>query len=143
MHAHSLLALVLAFGCASAAPDGGATREPHTEERTSGADQRSANGVLTGRASYYSDRLAGRRTASGERYNPRALTAANRELPFGTRLRVTRVDTGASVVVRVNDRGPFGSRQRILDLSRAAAERLDMIRAGVIEVRAEVIVESQ
>jgi rare lipoprotein A len=95
--------------------------------------------VLEGRASYYSDRLAGRSTASGEPYDPRRLTAASRDLPFGTRVRVTRVDTGASVVVRINDRGPFRDRRRILDLSRAAAERLDMIRAGVVDIQAEIL----
>ena len=95
--------------------------------------------VLRGEASYYASSLAGRRTASGERYNPRAFTAANRTLPFGTRLRVTRVDTGESVEVRVNDRGPFGQRMRILDLSRAAADMLGMGRRGHIEVEATII----
>lgn len=95
--------------------------------------------VLTGAASYYHDSLAGRSTASGEPYDPRQFTAANRTLPFGTVLRVIRVDTGASVIVRVNDRGPFGRRRRIVDLSRAAAEELDMIRRGVVQVRAEVL----
>lgn len=99
----------------------------------------SANDVMTGRASYYADSLAGRPTASGEPYDPTELTAAHRDLPFGTRVRVTRVDTGATVEVRINDRGPFRDRSRILDLSRAAAERLDMVRAGVIEIRAEVL----
>ncbi|MEQ8893103.1 MAG: septal ring lytic transglycosylase RlpA family protein, partial [Sandaracinaceae bacterium] len=90
---------------------------------------------------YYSDALAGRSTASGEPYDPGELTAATRDLPFDTRVRVTRVDTGESVVVRVNDRGPFGDRRRIIDLSRAAAERLHMIREGVIEVRVEILAE--
>lgn len=95
--------------------------------------------VLTGAASYYHDSLAGRPTASGEPYDPGEFTAANRELPFGTVLRIVRVDTGASVIVRVNDRGPFGRRRRIVDLSRAAAEELDMIARGVVQVRAEVL----
>ncbi|MGF1466046.1 MAG: septal ring lytic transglycosylase RlpA family protein [Sandaracinaceae bacterium] len=95
--------------------------------------------MLRGRASYYSDALAGRSTASGEPYDPRALTAASRDLPFGTRVRVTRTDTGASVVVRINDRGPFRDHRRILDLSRAAAEALDMIRAGVVPIEAEIL----
>lgn len=99
--------------------------------------------VLEGRASYYSDRLAGRSTASGEPYRPTELTAASRDLPFHSLVRVSRLNEDgqpiASVVVRVNDRGPFGDRSRILDLSRAAAERLDMIRAGVIRVRVEVL----
>ena len=94
---------------------------------------------MSGAASYYSDALAGRPTASGEPYDPRAFTAANRDLPFGTVLRVVRIDTGASVIVRVNDRGPFGQRRRIVDLSRAAAERLDMISRGVVNVRVEVL----
>jgi len=112
----------------------------HTATTLSSADEaREPLRVLRGRASYYADSLAGNRTASGERYDPRALTAASRDLPFGTMVRVVREDTGASVVVRVNDRGPFGDRRRILDLSRAAAEQLDMIRAGVISIRAEVL----
>lgn len=98
-----------------------------------------ARRILRGRASYYHDSLAGNPTASGEPYDPRRRTAASRTLPFGTRLRVTRLDTGATTVVRVNDRGPFGDRRRILDLSRRAADDLDMIRAGVIRIRAEII----
>lgn len=95
--------------------------------------------TLEGEASYYSDHLAGHKTASGERYRPQALTAAHRTLPLGTVLRVTRRDGKRSVVVRINDRGPFGSERRILDLSRAAFERLGKLRAGVLEVRAEVV----
>ena len=95
--------------------------------------------TLQGQASYYSDRLAGHKTASGERYHPGALTAAHRSLPLGTVLRVTRTDGKRTVYVRVNDRGPFGSERRILDLSRAAFERLGKLRAGVLEVRAEVV----
>jgi rare lipoprotein A len=95
--------------------------------------------ILEGRASYYSDALAGNRTANGERYNPRAMTAAHRTLKFGTQVRVTRRDTQRSVVVRINDRGPFGDRRRIIDLSRAAAQALGMIRAGVVDVEVEVL----
>ncbi|MFT3922601.1 MAG: septal ring lytic transglycosylase RlpA family protein [Myxococcales bacterium] len=95
--------------------------------------------VLRGQASFYANSLRGHPTASGERYDPRKLTAANRTLPFGTRLRVTRLDNGKSVVVTVNDRGPFGHRRRILDLSRAAAEQLDMLGAGVVQVQAQVV----
>ncbi len=95
--------------------------------------------TLTGRASYYSDRLAGRSTASGEPYRTTEFTAASRDLRFGTILRVTRVDTGAVTYARVNDRGPFGDRRRVIDLSRAAAEELGMIRAGVVDVRVEIV----
>jgi rare lipoprotein A len=100
-----------------------------------------AGKVLLGKASYYADSLAGNRTASGEVYDPKAFTAAHRTLKFGTVVRVVRPDTGASVTVRITDRGPFaGKRQgRIIDLSRAAAERLQMLRAGVVTVRVEVL----
>lgn len=95
--------------------------------------------VQRGSASYYADKFAGRSTASGAPYEPRGFTAAHRSLPFGTILRVTRVDGGQVVYVRVTDRGPFGSRGRILDLSRAAAEQLGMLRAGVVKIKAEVL----
>lgn len=95
--------------------------------------------VQQGYASYYSDRLAGRSTANGEAYDPSELTAAHRTLPFGTRVAVRRVDTGARVDVRINDRGPFAGRQRIIDLSRAAAEAIAMIRAGVVAVTVQVL----
>ena len=90
----------------------------------------------TGKASYYGDRHHGNKTASGERFDQHALTAAHRSLPFGTRVRVTNLSNDKSVVVRINDRGPF-VRGRIIDVSRAAAERLDMLRAGVVPVRLE------
>ena len=95
--------------------------------------------TLQGEASYYSDGLAGHPTASGELYRPLAFTAAHRKLPLGTVLRITRRDGTRVVYVRVNDRGPYGGKGRILDLSRAAAEQLGMLRAGVLQVRAEVV----
>lgn len=93
-----------------------------------------------GTASYYAGKFIGRTTANGEIYNPKALTAAHRSLPFGTRVRVRRLASGSqgSVVVRINDRGPF-KRGRIIDLSRAAARELGMIREGVVEVRLEIV----
>lgn len=95
--------------------------------------------TLRGRASYYADSLAGNSTASGEPYDPAALTAAHRTLPFGTVVRVRSLASSRSVVVRINDRGPFGDRRRIIDLSRAAATELEMLRAGVIEVEVDVL----
>ena len=77
-------------------------------------------------------------TATGERFDKRAMTAAHKTLPFGTRVRVTRADTGKSVVVRINDRGPFKP-GRIIDLSEKAAEDLGMTRAGVTPVKLEVL----
>jgi rare lipoprotein A len=95
-----------------------------------------------GAASYYADKYHGRPTASGEIFNQRDLTAAHRSLPFGTRVKVTRLTNQRSVVVRINDRGPFAP-GRILDLSRAAAEALGMVEAGLAEVRVEVLTPSQ
>jgi rare lipoprotein A len=86
-----------------------------------------------GIASYYGPGFHGRRTASGERFNQHAMTAAHRTLPFGTRVRVTSLGNGKAVVVRINDRGPF-SRGRVIDLSRGAAVQLGIIRAGVANV---------
>lgn len=93
---------------------------------------------VRGIASYYSDSLAGRLTASGEPYEPTAFTAAHRTYPFGSIVRVIREDSGQMVYVRINDRGPF-VRGRVVDLSRAAAEALDMIRRGVVRVRLELV----
>ncbi|MCE8038419.1 septal ring lytic transglycosylase RlpA family protein [Halomonas sp. MCCC 1A11062] len=87
-----------------------------------------------GKASFYADRYHGRKTASGERHDRNALTAAHRSLPFGTHVRVTRLDNGRETVVRINDRGPF-VRGRVIDVSRRAAEELDMIGPGVVNVR--------
>jgi rare lipoprotein A len=95
--------------------------------------------TLLGEASYYSDIFTGRKTASGEPYDPKRYTAAHRSLPFGTVLRVRRKDTGHVVYVRVNDRGPFGKKRRILDLSKAAAEHLGMLRRGIADVRIEIV----
>jgi rare lipoprotein A len=89
-----------------------------------------------GTASYYGKAHHGKRTASGERFNQNALTAAHRTLAFGTRVKVTNLDNGRSVVVRINDRGPFG-RGRIIDVSKAAAEQLNMLRSGTARVRLE------
>lgn len=93
------------------------------------------SGGPMGLASYYAE---GARTASGEKLIPGELTAAHPTLPFGTRLRVTRVDTGRSVIVRVNDRGPF-VKGRIVDVSHSAAEQLGLIRNGVAKVKIDVV----
>ena len=84
--------------------------------------------------SWYGDRFAGRPTASGELFDPNQMTAAHKTLPFGTRLRLTHPETGKTVVVRINDRGPF-TRGRELDVSRAAAEALGFKDAGVATLK--------
>jgi len=94
--------------------------------------------TFTGGASWYGPGFAGRRTASGEIFDPSDLTAAHRTLPFGTRVRVTDLETGASVELRINDRGPFLP-ARVIDLSRAGAEALNAVGRGVIDVRVEVL----
>lgn len=91
-----------------------------------------------GFASWYNRGFHGLQTASGELYDHDAFTAAHRSLPLGSWVRVTRLDTGASVDVRINDRMPAGP-GHIIDLSGAAARRLDLLRIGVSQVRAEVI----
>jgi rare lipoprotein A len=93
---------------------------------------------MIGLATWYGGKHHGGPTASGERFNMRDLTAAHRRLPFGTRVRVTNLRNGKSVTVRINDRGPYG-RGRIIDLSWAAAREIDMIEAGVVRVRLEVL----
>ena len=87
--------------------------------------------VQAGQASWYGPGFHGRRTANGETFNTNALTAAHRTLPFGTRIRVTNPKTGRSIVVRVNDRGPY-AHGRVIDLSRASAQAIGM--DGVAEV---------
>ncbi|MEQ7920709.1 septal ring lytic transglycosylase RlpA family protein [Xanthomonas sp. WHRI 1810A] len=92
----------------------------------------------TGSASYYAARHQGQRTASGERYDQTSLTAAHRQLPFGTRVQVTNLDNDKQTVVRINDRGPH-TRGRLIDVSRAAAEQLGMLRSGTAKVRVQAL----
>ena len=114
------LALLLAAGCGHG-PRAGGEAAGEAEE---------------GLASFYADSFRGRLTASGAPYDPAALTCAHRTLPFGTRLRVTELGRGRSVVVTVNDRGPF-VRGRVVDLSRAAAAAIGIVERGVAPVRVE------
>ncbi|MBV5261527.1 septal ring lytic transglycosylase RlpA family protein [Synechococcus moorigangaii CMS01] len=93
---------------------------------------------MQGRASWYGPGFHGRRTASGEPFNQYAMTAAHKTLPFGTKVRVTNLRNGRSVVVRINDRGPY-SHGRIIDLSRGSAEQIGLVSAGVATVRLEVL----
>jgi len=146
-----LVLAVLAAACAHAprgeesAPsrDGSKTGTHGADERPfdRGEERRAQRGrAEVGIASFYAHRFHGRRTASGARYDMHALTCAHRSAPFGTRLRVTDVETGRAVVVTVNDRGPFAE-GRLVDLSLAAARKLGIVERGVAQVRVEHVVE--
>jgi peptidoglycan lytic transglycosylase len=97
--------------------------------------QQAPQSAAVGLASFYT---GGSRTASGEKLVPGELTAAHPTLPFGTQLRVTRLDTGRSVVVRVNDRGPF-IKGRVVDVSHSAAEQLGLTHQGLAKVKIDVV----
>lgn len=105
---------------------------PEGDESLSGRD------IGGGMATYYASKFHGRRTASGERFDMAGFTAAHRTLPFGSKVRVTNAATGRSVVVRINDRGPFHG-NRVIDVSRAAAERLGLIAPGSGRVKLSLI----
>ncbi len=145
-----LLSAILLAGCASMGETGDQSGQESAPQATSTDDQPGTTGSNRtskadasktdaskasecGQASYYADSLAGNNTASGEPYDPKKMTAAHKTLPFDTMLRVVRKDTGDEVEVRVNDRGPF-TPGRIIDLSRAAAAKIDLVTAGVAEV---------
>lgn len=93
-----------------------------------------ASGTETGMASYYAESYNGKKTANGEIYNSSDYTAAHKKLPFGTKIKVTNLSNGKTVKVRVNDRGPFVA-GRIIDLTKKAAKKLDMVNAGVAKVK--------
>ncbi len=111
------------FSCALLAGFGGGHGSAAAETRAG----------LSGSASYYGKQFHGRKTANGERFNMNAMTAAHRSLPFGTKVRVTNRNNGRSVIVRINDRGPY-AHGRVIDLSQAAAKSIGMISSGVARV---------
>jgi rare lipoprotein A len=119
-----LLAIALLFAAC-----GSSSKTP--KKRTA-----SASSQMSGKATWYGGKHHGGPTASGERFNKNAMTAAHKTLPFGTRVRVTNLKNGKSVIVRINDRGPYAA-GRVIDLSEAAAREIDMIDAGVAPVSLE------
>src|SRR5688572_28496612 len=132
------LAMIVAAGAVLVRRGGNTSDGPPTATATS---HTTASAPLeTGVACYYARKFQGAMTASGERLDVDALTAAHRTLPFGTRVRVTNLDNGKFVVVRIIDRGPH-NKGRVIDLSPAAAEALDMLRAGVANVELRPIDE--
>lgn len=115
------------------APSAGYGQQPPAAAGTSSAP-------VTGICVFYNDVFQGRPTASSEKYDKDALTAAHRTLPFGTMVKVTNLKNDKSVVVRVNDRGPHGgSKKKIIEITSRAAKEIDMIKEGKAEVQIEVV----
>jgi len=112
--------------------------EPAFSPSASKAAVASSNEQMEGRGSWYGPGFHGKQTANGERYNQRGMTAAHKILPMGTWVRVTNQDNGKSVVVRINDRGPY-KKDRIIDLTKTAAQRLDYAKKGTAPVKLEVV----
>jgi len=141
---------LMLVGCASSprfatrstppTPRGEGTSDTAKPEETRPTHNTSGRILLTleGVASYYADDYHGKQTSNGEVFNMNDLTAAHRTFPFGTKVRVTNLENKKSVVVRVNDRGPF-KEGRIIDLSLAAAKELDIIKMGTAKVKLEVL----
>lgn len=122
----------------TSAPDSTESPSADTVSVPEATPETATRAIGGGLASYYGAELAGNATASGERFDPAGLTAAHRTLPFGTRVEVTNPRTGASVVVRINDRGPF-HRSRVIDLSHEAARQVGIARAGTGRVELAVV----
>ena len=121
-------AVIALAGLLAASPTGQGSQFPDTVPEW----------IQQGRVSWYGPGFHGRRTANGEVFDTHDLTMAHRSLPMGTSVRVTNLDNGRSVVVRVNDRGPY-VRGRVADLSHAAAERLGFVDEGVVPARIELL----
>ncbi len=126
--------MVLAISIAAAT--GCRKNVPEKRDERPGQEEKRPSFVQTGTASWYGRGFAGRKTASGEKFDPEELTAAHRSLPFGTIVHVTNLRNNRTVAVRITNRGPF-IRGRIIDLSPAAARKLRIINSGTVRVRIE------
>lgn len=127
------------FGLSSCAAGGAPSRNvlyDYADAKT--PDRKLKQEEVQGVASWYGDRFHGRRTANGESFDMHKLTAAHKTFPFNTIVRVVREDTRQNVIVRINDRGPF-SKGRVIDLSKAAAEEIELIHTGTAAVEIEVL----
>jgi rare lipoprotein A len=144
-HALALATITLFAGTAAAqtppaapaAPAAATAAPPPAAPAPAPVPAAATSGVETGLAAVYSDKLNGRKTASGETYDRNKLTTAHKTLPFGTKVKVTNVKNDKSVVLRVNDRGPTQA-GRVVDISPAAAKALGISSKGMAEVRVEV-----
>jgi rare lipoprotein A len=137
----ALLAAAMVIGCTGSSPrfTFAGSKTPASTGSESPVIPAAPPGAEEGVASYYADEFNGRKTSNGETYDMHKYTAAHRTLPFNTKVRVTNLGTGKSLVVRINDRGPFKD-DRIIDLSLAAAKELELIGSGTARVRLEVVV---
>lgn len=136
-----IFTLALALGALLGTSAGAQTAAPASAPATpptAVAPAATGSDAMEGLAAYYSNRLEGRKTASGQTFRQNRLTAAHPTLPFGTRVKVTHAKNGRSVVVVINDRGPTQA-GRVIDLSRAAAGRLAMLRSGLAPVKLDVV----
>ncbi|GAM58545.1 rare lipoprotein A precursor [Vibrio ishigakensis] len=124
------MALGLLVGCSSVSSSASAKTREYAR-----------NHELVGQASWYGSKFHGKLTASGEKYNMRALTAAHKTLPFGTIVKVTNTETNKSVQVKINDRGPY-AKNRVIDLSQRAFEQVGDTSKGLISVRIDIIDDS-
>ena len=141
--------MILFFGCASqryqyisegSPVNSTKTQSSPTKNATSSTDKSGNNGKheMRGEASWYGPGYHGRTTANGEKFNQNAMTAAHKTLAFNTKIKVTDLQTGKSVIVRINDRGPY-AKGRIIDLSKGAAEKLGIKEKGHAEVKLEFV----
>lgn len=135
--AHTILLVTL--GLSSCAADGASRRNVLYDYAEGKAPDRAIKqDEIEGIASWYGKRFHGRRTANGESFDMHKMTAAHKTFPFGTVVRVVRADTRQDVVVRINDRGPF-SKERVIDLSRAAASEIQLIHSGTAKVEVQIL----
>ena len=118
----------------TAPPGDISTRESLRKDRS----QTMASRTLYGKASFYAEKFHGKKTASGEIFDMNKFTAAHKTLPFGTTCRVTNISNQKSVIVKINDRGPFVD-GRIIDLSKGAAKSIDALQSGVVDVKIEIL----
>ena len=132
-----IVASCVAVSVLALAPTANA-QEVETESVRAAAPPAYAAYVVEGPVSFYGRELAGRKTSNGERFDPDAYTMAHKTLPFGTMVRITNLRNNNTVIVRVNDRGPF-TPARVGDVSASAARALGMRRAGVVAARLEVV----
>ncbi|MBS1177137.1 MAG: septal ring lytic transglycosylase RlpA family lipoprotein [Proteobacteria bacterium] len=133
----AVTASILALSASAALAQGTSAAAPASAPAAAATPAASA-AAESGKLAWYGKKFAGRKTASGERYNPEAMTMAHKTLPFGTRVKVTNLANKKSVTLRVNDRGPTQA-DRVGDVSLAAARQLGMVKAGVIDAELTVV----